>query len=222
MLAEWATILPQTGERHVRLRIHASGLLESWAVPQGPCQQEQRLPEQVRQLVDSFVASARDEGLATDAIAAELRDASKRLGLTADIRAADETSITLHTEQGPIEIRCGALPLLAERFPEAARVQALARLERRFENLQCIVQCGGEAAALKLCAQATRQLQAEHPGEAAWTVSELQMVRVSRDGGRFVQFRRDAAGAECWTTCVMEIPGRAPRVTVLPPARLIR
>lgn len=222
ILAEWATVAPQSGAEQTRLRISASGLIESWPAGAGPSQREQRRPEEVKQLVVVMADSVRDNKLSSESILRELREESRRSGLSFEIRGADDTLLTLATETGRVEIRCPAPPLLAERFPNAAHLQSFVRLERSLANLHCVVQCGGQEAARSLCAQANERLLADHPQATAWTIDDLMMVRVSRDGGRFAQFRRETTASEFWTTCVADQPGRASRVTVIPPASLVR
>ncbi|QDT55055.1 hypothetical protein Pan44_30960 [Caulifigura coniformis] len=222
VLLEWSTSVRGASTRHTRLRIYSSGLLESWPVGRGNCQREHRTPEEARRLSASLAAAIRDASLTSEAIDSDLREQSRRTGLSFLIQDADDSVLQVLDETTRLEIRCPAPPLLAERFPEAGKLQEFVRLERQLCNLSCIVLCGGQDAAELICRQANDGLKSEHPHATPWTTGDLMMVRSSLDGGRFVQFRREHDAAEQWTTCVMESPGRAPRVTVIPPASLAR
>jgi len=222
VLLEWSTSIRGASTRHARLRIYSSGLMESWPAGRGSCQREQRPPEEARRLTANLAAAIRNASLTSESIDSDLREQSRRTGLSFLIQDADDSVIHVLDETTRVEIRCPAPLLLAERFPDACKLQAFVRVERQVSNLSCIILCGGQHAADQLCRKANDRLQSEHPQAAPWTTAELMMVRSSGDGGRFVQFRREHAGAEHWTTCVTESPGREPRVTVIPPASLAR
>jgi len=222
VLIEWGVAPTGSSSHRTRLKVFGSGLVESWPADRSPAQREQRTPEEARRLVDQLAELLRSSDVSSESIQRELRDQSRRTGLSFAISHADDSVVRLATETGLVQVRCPAPPLLAERFPEASRLQTFARVEQRLCNLGCVVHCGGRHAAETVCAKANERLQAEHPGAAEWTIEDLMMVRLSPDGGRFVQFRREDAAAEFWTTCVTESPGRAARVTVIPPASLLR
>jgi len=222
VLIEWSTIAPRSAAEKVRLRVHASGFIVAWPPGRGQEQKETRSPEEVRKLAEAAAEVVHTNSLSTEALRSELREQSRRTGLAFQIHEADDSLVRVRGEFGMVELRCPAPPLLANRFPDATRLQAYATLEQRLANLSCVVQCGGKEAAERLCRHANDRLRAEHPEAAAWSVDELMMVRRSADGGRFVQFRRGEFHDECWTTCVTESPGLAPRVTVIPPASQVR
>jgi hypothetical protein len=223
LLVEWRTIAAGAASEHLRLKVFASGLVESWpAAGRSVACREQRSPEEALRLAAQLRELLGAEDVTTDKIAGELREQSRRTGLSFLIPQADDSLIRLSTDAGWIQVRCPAPPLLEERFPEAARLRAFARAERRLSNLGCIVQCGGQAAAEALCATANERLRAEHPDAKGWAVEDLMMVRISSGGSRFVQFRRGDDESGTWTTCVSETPGHAPRVTTIPPAGRLR
>ncbi len=222
ILVEWSTIPPRSAAEKVRLRVHASGLIVAWPARRGQEQKETRTPEEVRKLAETAAEVVHTNSLSTESLRSELREQSRRTGLAFQIHEADDSLVRVRGGFGMVELRCPAPPLLANRFPDAPQLQSFAALEQRLANLSCVVQCGGKESAERLCRAANERLRAEHPQAAAWSVDELMMVRRSADGGRFVQFRRGEFHDECWTTCVTESPGRAPRVTVIPPASQIR
>jgi len=222
VLIEWSTASAGSSVEHVRLRIFASGIVQAWPAGHGERMVEQRTPEEAKELSDSIVRLVREQELSTESIVRELREQSKQTGLSFQISEAADTLITVTTGQGRQSIRCAAVSLLAERFPEARRLQEFATIERRLGNLNCVVQCGGRDGARRLCVQANDRLLSEHPKAAVWTIDDLTMVRMAPSGGRFVQFRRHDSPTECWTTCITETPGFAPRVSVIPPASQAR
>jgi hypothetical protein len=221
VLIEWGTAAAGSSSQQTRLKVFASGLIES-SSGRGLSHREQRTPDEARDLAATLAQSLREANVATDSIERELREQSRRTGLSFAIQQADDSLIRIVTDAGLMEVRCPAPPLLAERFPDAARLQAFVRAERRLINLGCVVQCGGRAAADKFCDRANERLRAEHPAATPWTIDDLMMVRMSSDGSRFAQFRREDAESGSWTTCVTESPGQSPRVTTIPPASQLR
>jgi hypothetical protein len=124
-------------------------------------------------------------------------------------------------------VRCPAVGVLTERFPQADKLRAFADLEARLGNIAAVAQVGGRTAAERLAATANEQLQTDHPGTRRWSVEELAMVRARPDGGRFIQFRRKleaqpGRAPEWWVTSVTEAPGRATCVSVVPPESVVR
>jgi hypothetical protein len=222
VLIEWGTAASGSSSPQIRLKVFASGLIESWPAGRAVSHREQRTPEDARQLATKLAALIRESEVATDSILRELREHSRKTGLSFIIQHADDSLIRIATDAGLVEVRCPASLLLAERFPEANKLQTFVRVERQLTNLGCIVQCGGRAAAETVCAKANQRLLAEHPAAREWKIDDLMMVRMSSDGGRFVQFRRDDVDAGSWTTCVTESPGQSPRVTTIPPASELR
>jgi hypothetical protein len=220
-LLEWGTASAGASAPHTRLRISSRGLVESWPAGCGPSRTEQWTPEDARQFVSGIAELIREAEVSTASIRSELREQLRKTGRSFQIQEAEDSLIRVVTETEVLELRCPAPLLLAERFPEASRLQTFVRVERRISNLGCIVECGRQTAE-QLCAKANERLRAEHPAAAPWTLDDLMMVRSASDGGRFVQFRREQAGAEFWTTCVTESPGRPACVTVIPPASLVR
>jgi hypothetical protein len=222
VLIEWGTAPAGSSSQQTRLKVLGSGLFESWPAGRSVSHREQRTPDEARQLASKLAELIREADVGTDSIQRELREQSRRTGLSFAIQHADDSLIRIVTDTGLIQVRCPASLLLAERFPDAARLQAFVRIERRISNLACVVQCGGKQAAETVCAKANERLRADHPGTTPWTIEDLMMVRTSSDGGRFLQFCRGEAGSETWTTCVTETPGGTSRVTVIPPASLVR
>ena len=222
MLIEWGTAAPGSSSPQIRLKVFASGLIESWPAGRGVSLREQRTPDAARQLATKLAALIRESDVATDSIQKELREHSRKTGLSFSIQQADDSLIRIVTDAGLVEIRCPASLLLAERFPEAGKLQTFVQVERQLTNLGCVVQCGGHAAAEAVCVKANERLRAEHPAAREWKVDDLMMIRTSSDGSRFVQFRRDDADSGSWTTCVTESPGQSARVTTIPPASQLR
>jgi hypothetical protein len=221
VLIEWGTAAAGSSSQQIRLKVFASGLVESWPAGRGVAHREQRTPDEARQLAAKLAELIREADVATESIQRELREHSRKTGLSFAIQHSDDSLIRIVTDAGFVQARCPASLLLAERFPEATRLQTFVRVERQLTNLGCVVQCGGRVAAESVCTRANEQLRAEHPAAEKWTIEDLMMVRMSSDGGRFVQFRRET-GADSWTTCVMETPGRPSRVTTIPPASQLR
>lgn len=222
ILIEWSMASPRSSVEHVRLRVFSSGVIQAWPAGPGERLTEQRTAQDARELAESILHTVREHELTTESISRELGEQSKRTGLSHQIREADDSLISVEMGQGRRLIRCSATALLAERFPEAGRLQEFASIERRLGNLNCIVQCGGQDAARELCKQANEKLLSEHPKAAAWTIEDMTMVRRSSAGGRFVQFRRTESSTECWTSCITETPGFAARVSIIPPASPVR
>jgi hypothetical protein len=222
VLIEWGTAAAGSTSPQIRLKVFASGLVESWPAGRGRADREQRTPDEARQLATRLAEQIREAEADSDSIQRELREQSRKTGLSFNIQLADDSVLRITTEAGLVQVRCPAPPLLAERFPDAQRLQTFVRVEQRLCNLSCVVQCGGRAAAEAVCARANERLRIEHPDAKEWTIDDLMMVRMSSDGGRFAQFRREEGDSGSWTTCVTESPGQALRVTTIPPASRLR
>jgi hypothetical protein len=115
--------------------------------------------------------------------------------------------------------------LLEARFPEIDELRRVCAVQRRLQNVKCVVQAGGVDAAERLAALANRELRSSAGN--AWSVSadDLQLVRSSGDGLCYAQFLvpGDAASGNAprGMVTVVESPGAAPRVSVMqiPPSR---
>jgi len=228
-LVELMMLRHDTGERSSVVKAFDSGRIEAGSpTGRGKCMVQQVPPKEVRALAAEVEKAILMGKLTTSAIADEVQREAERTGLAAAIEGADEAVLVCQTARGREEVRCSAIGVLAERYPEAKRVQAFAAIQQRLLNIAAIAQAGGREAAQRLAAAATREMQAEHPDAKAWGVEELSMVRAGEDGGRMIQFCRRVASTndphtyDCWITMIVEKPGEELRVSVLAPESVVR
>lgn len=186
--------------------------------------------DSLRSLERSISDKLLQSRVSNESLADERRTMSVRTGLSANFPDADELILRLHPDGGrACEIRCRAVELLAERFPDAALHQELRNTHERLLNVIAIAQAGGRQAAEDLAEQATQKLRAEHPAASDWTADDLGSIRCLPNKSRMIQFRRrevraSASGkdVEYWVTNIIEMPGAPSRVSVVPPDRVTR
>jgi hypothetical protein len=180
-------------------------------------------PQQARSLHRELLALCDQGRLSTEELQTALRAAERETGLSAEIPGADVSVLELDTPDGPIEVRCAAVALLVDRFPEIVPLQQLGAIQDRLLNVAAVVQVGGEAAADRLARAAADQSQQRHPDSPAWTARDLASVRYHPQGGCCVQFRRRCdQDAGCWTATLIETADRTVRVSVVPPEVVVR
>jgi hypothetical protein len=173
--------------------------------------------------VQSLVAALlQQDGLArvtTEQLQQALDRESARTGLSAHIAGAGDTIIRIRTAPGSYRIDGHAVGLLAGRFPGVQPLQQLAAAQRRLENVRAIVMAGGTPAAERLARLAQARMQAEYGEEIAVKSQDLSLVRSLGDGSRYCQFivpGRTPAPGDARVISLIESPGEAPRVSVLP------
>jgi hypothetical protein len=150
---------------------------------------------------------------------------SRRTGLAWRVPGAATTVIRVRWQERDHEIRCPACMVLEARFPAIEELHRVCAVQRRLQNVKCIVQAGGVNAAERLAALANRELQSGTSDGLSVSVDDLQLVRSSGDGLCYAQFviTGDAAAANVPVrmVSVVETPGAAPQVSVMqvPPSR---
>ncbi len=145
---------------------------------------------------------------------------SRRTGLAWRVPGAATTVVRVRWQGRDHEVRCPASMLLAARFPAIEELRRVCAVQRRLQNVKCIVQAGGVNAAERLAALANRELQSGGGDGLSVSVDDLQLVRSSGDGLCYAQFLvpGDAASGNAprGMVSVIESPGAAPRVSVMP------
>jgi len=148
---------------------------------------------------------------------------SGRTGLAWQVAGAATTVIRVRWEGRDHEVRCPAAALLESRFPGIDELRRIGEVQRRLQNVKCIVQAGGVEAAERLAALANRELRS---GDGlSVSIDDLQLVRSSGDGLCYAQFIVTgddlAANVSRRMVSVIQTPGAAPQVSVtqIPPAR---
>ncbi len=201
------------------LRIDADGAVH---VPDPSERDELRVsgrlsPPELQQLLRELLVTHDVANLRTGDLERALATHAKQAGLDWRIPGADATLLRITLGDRVHEVRCGAVSLLCERFPQLAPLQKLGAAQRRLENVTAITQVGGPSSARRLAALAARELESQAPDAPAVTALDLSYVRTSRDGLRYVQFevRSGRDRSERVTVSVVEAPGEPPRVSVL-------
>jgi hypothetical protein len=227
---ELVEVSAATGERRLLLRVHNDGRVEACSPTRGgPIVKDQIGRDSAGRLERDIAENLTKLEVSNESLADERKSMSARTGLSASFPDADELVLRLQSEGRTREIRCRAVELLAERFPDARLHQALRSTHERLLNVIAIAQAGGRQAAEHLAAEATRKLRAEHPAANDWTAEDLSSVRCLPNKSRLIQFRRREARAtpsgkevEHWVTNIIEMPGEPSRVSVVPPDRVTR
>lgn len=163
--------------------------------------------------------------LTTQAIEQDIQQAAQNAGgLSTRFANAGTTRIRIRTTQGVHQIDVHAVGLSSSRFPAAAKLQKVAGAQDRLENLRAVVMVGGIEAAQRLAKLAAQQLARERGERITVSAQDLRMVRSMGDGSRYCQFvvRPADRAATSWVVSLMEAPGVAPQVTVLPDGRQLQ
>lgn len=185
--------------------------------PSGP-ERSQLEPEKYQQLMTGLLS---EDGLAEvtgESLQHELRGAVLRTGLTAEIPGGGEIVIRIDTGSEYREIRCHAVGVLANRFPELKCVKCVAAAQRRLENLRAIATVGGHEEANYIAELASQQVESSYSVRLPISVKDLSMVRALPDGSRFSQFvvTSNSKGEEVvQMVSITETPGQRPQVSVI-------
>jgi hypothetical protein len=161
----------------------------------------------------------------TEAIEQSLIRESHRSGRSWRVPGAAATVIRVRWEGRDHEVRCPAAALLAARFPDIDGLRRVCAVQRRLQNVKCVIQAGGVAAAGRLTAVANRELRSNAGEGLSVSMDDLQLVRSSGDGLCYAQFvvPVDAAAGNgpARMISVIESPGAAPQVSVMqvPPSQ---
>jgi hypothetical protein len=106
---------------------------------------------------------------------------------------------------------------MVERFPGIPELEDLFAVQQRLQNVKAVVQVGGPAEAQRLARLANRRLAAE-PAAGELSMRDLQLVRDSGDGLRYVQFYRsgrEQRDGAALLVSVVETPHAPPGVSVM-------
>ena len=185
--------------------------------PFGP-ERTQLEPENFRQLMNGLLKVDGLQDVTGDLLQHEIRGAAMQTGLTAEIPGAGDLVIRIDTGNEYREIRCHAVGVLANRFPELKCVKAMAAAQRRLENLRAITTVGGHEEASSIAELAVRQVEDHYSVKLPISVSDLSMVRALPDGSRFSQFvvTSKSQGQEViQMVSITETPGQRPQVSMI-------
>lgn len=158
------------------------------------------------------------EKLTTASIQQEIQREAARTGLSAKFENAGNTILRIRTPTGGLQLEAHAVGLTASRFPGAAGIQKLAQTQERLENLRAVTMVGGTETAQQLAGVAAQKLAREGGERLPVSAHDLRMVRSLADGSRYCQFvvRPGPQTGSGWIVSLIEAPGEAPRVSVLP------
>jgi hypothetical protein len=207
--------------------IHADGtVLIPDAADDAPPLRGRLSRERLSKLLDDVIETDRILDCETRRIEEALTRESRRTGLAWRVPGAAATLITVRWQGRTHDVRCPAAELLEARFSTIDELHRLCAVQRRLQNVKCLVQAGGVDAAERLAALANRELRSRSERPLSVTVDDLQLVRSSGDGLRYAQFVVSGNAAEgdarpLQMVSVMESPGANPRVSVtsIPPSR---
>jgi len=173
-------------------------------------------PEQLTSLLEELEQTGRLREIDSRNLERELRTACQTAGFAFELEGAAITVIRCQTSQGPVEVRCSALSVMAARFPDFPEVQRLLTTQLRLQNVAAVAYAGGEQASAQLAQVANQTLQLREPDLPPLTPRDLSMIRQLSTGSRYVQFyRAPSAQRDELLVSVFETPGQPPRVSVL-------
>jgi hypothetical protein len=146
----------------------------------------------------------------------EVREACRLAGFHSQVEGAAATIIRCRSAQGPVEVRCEGLSVMAARFPDFPELQRLLAAQLRLQNVAAVARAGGERATEQLAQVANQTLRTSRPELPPLTPRDLSMVRELAPGNRYVQFYRlPTRTSEELLVSVFETPGQPPQVSVL-------
>ncbi|TWT57613.1 hypothetical protein KOR42_09750 [Thalassoglobus neptunius] len=208
--------LGDSAPSHPEVVVLGDGRLQIMS-PEGP-ERSQLSQDQLQELIHGLVNLDGLKSVETSQLESQISLAEARSGLKAQIPHAGDTVIRLRIGEEYREIRCHAVGVLANRFPELECVRAVAAATRRLENLRAVTTVGGHEEAKYIADLATRQVEDFYDMKLAISVQDLSMVRALPDGSRFSQFVVESnAGGESMIrmVSVTETPGHHPRVSMI-------
>ena len=194
----------------------AGGVFASPDGAAAPVEVDRMRPEQLAGLIQEVEQSGRLREIDSATLEQDLRRACRSSGFAFEIEGATVTVIRCRTSEGPVEVRCPALSIMAARFPDFPAVRQLLTTQLRLQNVAAVASAGGEQASAQLAAIANRTLQESQPDVPPLTPRDLSMVRTLSTGSRYVQFYRAPTGQrEELLVSIFQTPGQPPRVSVL-------
>lgn len=156
--------------------------------------------------------------LQTADIQRDLVQVSNQTGLSHEIQGAAETVLRIRTASDYREIRCPAVGILSVRFPGVRSITAVARAQRRLENVRAVTALGGIDVADALAIQAAQAVANEYGVQVDVTAEDLSMVRSMPDGSRYCQFlvsRNENDPTLVQMISIVQSPGNNPRVSMV-------
>ena len=210
------------GERtpsHPEIVLLSDGRMQIMS-PSGP-ERTQLDPVAFRELMDGLL---KEDGLARvkpDEMQQEILAASMQTGLSAEFPGTNDTVIRIRVEGEYRELRCHALGVLANRFPEIDSVKSVAEAQRRLENVRAIATVGGQEEAKYIADLACEHVEDRHGVRLPISPDDLSMVRALPDGSRFSQFvvlSKSQGEDVIQMVSVTETPGDQPHVSVIGPS----
>ncbi len=173
-------------------------------------------PEQLAGLQRELESIGRLGEIESAKLRSELHRACEVAGFVSEISGAAETVIRQRCRQGPVEVRCAGLSVMAARFPDFPEVQRLLTVQLRLQNVAAVARAGGEQASQHLATIANRTLKISRPELPPLTPRDLSMVRELSSGSRYVQFYRSPTKtSDELLVSLFETPGQPPQVNVL-------
>ncbi len=143
-----------------------------------------------------------------------------------------DAAVTLLTVRGEAfahEIRCHAVGLMANQFPDLSDIQRLDACQQVLQNVVRVVRAGGYDEVNRTLQAVNTRLGREVPGSGPLSTDDLRLVDSMPDGTRYLQFSR-LPRVDCGTdggprglqsddpflmVSVYERPGRPPEILII-------
>jgi len=179
--------------------------------------------DEAKVLITSLLSKDHLSQYTSEKVIASLQNASTETGLSWQIPGAGDTVIRIRTAQGNRELRCHAVGLLANRFPNLEVIQDIARAQRRLENLKAITVIGGSDQAQQLANATCVAIDLEYGVKMSIDCGDLAMVRALPDGTHYCQFLVNQSVEQSpHIVSVVRSPGQRPRVSMTSAGTLTR
>lgn len=174
--------------------------------------------EELHELVNGLIYADGLRTVKTEEMCSQIHSAEVQSGLQAHVPHSGETVIRIRIGSEYREIRCQAVGILSNRYPELSCVRAMAAAQKRLENLRAVTTVGGPKEAKLIADLATEHLATQYDLTIPITAQNLSMVRDLPDGSRFSQFvveSQSASGPAIHMVSVTQTPGLHPRVSMV-------